>query len=133
MPWPITFRGERPADPRVGDAYFVPEAHVRRHVDHGYPLAWALALTKAFELAGRRPIAVVLPCGYHLCIDTAYWGGRWGENPQRVGWAVQIAGPIAAGEKLDVTLSPSVNIGGSYHGWIQGGIISEDVEGRRFA
>jgi hypothetical protein len=76
MPWPITFRGERPADPRVGDAYFVPEAHVRRHVDHGYPLAWALALTKAFELAGRRPIAVVLPCGYHLCIDTAYWGGR---------------------------------------------------------
>jgi hypothetical protein len=32
-----------------------------------------------------------------------------------------------------VTLAPSVNIGGSYHGRIQGGVISEDVEGRRFA
>lgn len=132
MPWPITFQGERPEKPRVGDAYFVREDHVLKHVETGAPIACGLPLTRQFEAAGRRPIAVVLPDGYHFIIDSAYW--RSGQvNADRNGWDVRIAGPLAAGERLDLTLSPSVNIVGSYHGWIQGGVISDDVEGRRFA
>lgn len=133
MSWPITFRGERPAEPQIGDAYFVPEAHVLRHVERGYPLAWGLPLTAAFEQAARRPIAVVLPGGYHFCIDTAYWGGPWGENRARVGWDVRLAAAPVVGDRLQLTCSPSVDIGGSYHGWIRDGEISEDVEGRRLA
>lgn len=130
MPWPITFRGERPEKPQVGDAYFVREDLCGKRASDGVPVACGLALTPMWERSGRRPITVVLPDGYHFIVDTAYWGGQ--PNPGRAGWGVQLASAPVVGARLDVTLSPSVNICGSYHGWIQGGVISDDVEGRRF-
>jgi hypothetical protein len=45
---------------------------------------------------------------------------------------VSIVGVPTIGEQLRITLSPSVNIVGSYHGWIRDGVISPDVEGRAF-
>ena len=37
-----------------------------------------------------------------------------------------------SGEPPNVTVRPSINIVGSYHGWITDGVISDDVEGRTF-
>lgn len=53
-----------------------------------------------------------------FCPDRLY-------QDERVGWLV-------TGELPAVTVNPSVNIPGVYHGWIRGGIISDDCEGRRF-
>lgn len=69
----------------------------------------------------RRPLFVVLPNNDLFCID-----GQCGEGGNHYGgWTV-------TGEVPDITVSPSINIGGSYHGWLQNGVISDDVEGRVF-
>jgi hypothetical protein len=36
------------------------------------------------------------------------------------------------GEPPNVTVSPSINYVGSYHGWVQNGYVSDDVDGRKF-
>lgn len=131
--WPITFRGEQPAAAKPGDAYFVRADFVKERED-GVTVACGHALSRAFDgvKGQRRPIAVVLPTGYHLIVDTAFWSSH-NPNPQREGWRVHLAAPPVAGERLHLTLDPSVNIVGSYHGWIRAGVISPDVEGRRFS
>lgn len=131
MPWMITFRGERPKNPVVGDAYFAREEHCLPRDGDRPPVAYAHDLTPQFEQAGRRPIMVVLPCGYHFCIDSAYWSNA-DTNPHRLGWDVRIDAPPVEGERLLVTLAPSVNVVGCYHGWIRNGEITGDVEGRTF-
>lgn len=67
----------------------------------------------------RRPLFVVLPGQHLFCIDGQEWnsGRHWG------GWTV-------TGEVPDITVSPSINIGGLYHGWLKDGVLSDDVEGR---
>jgi hypothetical protein len=37
-----------------------------------------------------------------------------------------------SGEIPNVTASPSINFVGLYHGWVQNGVVSDDVEGRKF-
>ena len=54
------------------------------------------------------------------CVDT------FNDSEPR-GWAV--TGLLEGG---DLTLSPSVNFAGDYHGWIQEGVLSSDVESRTF-
>lgn len=41
------------------------------------------------------------------------------------GWTV-------TGKPPDITVSPSINYVGSYHGWLQNGVISQDVDGRNY-
>jgi hypothetical protein len=72
--------------------------------------------------ADRRPLFVVLPNNDLFCIDGQCWSG----GNHYGGWTV-------AGEAPNITVSPSINIGGSYHGFLQNGIISDDVEGRVYA
>lgn len=57
--------------------------------------------------------------------------------PGGIEWIVY--GPSSDGKKWDVqgappiiTASPSIGIGGLYHGFIKAGIISEDVDGRAY-
>lgn len=71
--------------------------------------------------AGRRPLFVVLPGKELFLIDGQCWkdGRRYG------GWEV-------SGEPPNITVSPSINIGGIYHGWLQNGVISDECEGRRY-
>jgi hypothetical protein len=132
MNWPITFRGERPKDAQPGDAYFVQPEYVKERED-GVTVACGHALSSGYDAvkAQRRPIAIVLPTGYTLLVDTAFWGPS-NPNSSREGWVVSIVGVPTIGEQLRITLSPSVNIVGSYHGWIRDGVISPDVEGRAF-
>jgi hypothetical protein len=57
--------------------------------------------------------------------------------PGRVLW--QMNGPgtnghrwTVTGEIPNVTASPSINYVGIYHGWVQNGVVTDDVEGRKF-
>jgi hypothetical protein len=71
----------------------------------------------------RRPLFVKLPDGSEFCLDLcsspeiAAGGGE--------GWSV-------SGEPPKVTVTPSINIVGRYHGWITDGVITDDVDGRTF-
>lgn len=36
------------------------------------------------------------------------------------------------GDPPNISVSPSINAVGDYHGWLQNGVLSDDCEGRRF-
>ena len=66
---------------------------------------------------GKRIWMVALPGGAvftseHIATD----GGRW----------------AVSGEPPNITVSPSINVEGIYHGFIRDGVITDDVEGRTF-
>lgn len=155
MPYQITFRAttdyrEDPERPgvksirracddkplRVGDAYF-PHPSILTVREDGVLCAAGHETTKFYDQHWRdkrQPIALVLPDRYHLVIDSAYWSGSR-DNPNRDGWGVLIEGEIADGQPLVLTMNPSVNIVGSYHGWVgyagvRPGWIGDDLEGR---
>lgn len=77
----------------------------------------------------RRPLIIKLPSNNGLgnikgdifCID----GKEWKSSNYYGGWTV-------SGEPPFITMSPSINIVGSYHGFLQNGILSDDCEGRKF-
>jgi hypothetical protein len=71
----------------------------------------------------RPPMFVKLPDGTEFCID--FCSSREIGTGRGEGWGCR-------GEPPAITLSPSINIIGSYHGWIQAGVISDDCEGRQF-
>lgn len=130
MPWPLRFRTDPEPwkDAHIGDCWYMaswdatehPHPMLRQHfldfqASHQYKEQWA---------DKRPPIVVQLPPGFAFTPDEKY-GWRDG-NPERVGWTV--TGSIEDGT---LTVSPSVNVVGTYHGWIQNGQVSDDVEGRR--
>ena len=74
--------------------------------------------------AGKRhALWVRLPDGHDFCLDSACYDH--GRDPNGNGWTV-------TGEAPNITVSPSINCIGSYHGWLQNGVLSDDVEGRRY-
>lgn len=68
--------------------------------------------------ADRAPLCVCLPDGTPFLVDMPFGG-----VPHGPGWSV-------TGEAPALTLSPSINIVGSYHGWLTGGVLSDDLAGR---
>lgn len=75
------------------------------------------------EFAGKRlPMVVFMPGGRYLCIDSRFTNrdGYYGD-----GWRV-------TGDPPRVTLRPSVNLVGDYHGYITDGVISDDHDGRKY-
>lgn len=74
------------------------------------------------EHAGKRPLLVRLPGN----VDFAVYGPTWmAGGPGPSGWRVD-------GEPPLLLISPSINIGGVYHGYLQNGVISDDCEGRKY-
>jgi len=73
----------------------------------------------------RAPIIVVLPNGEHICPDHRFGKGDGSGEYKEDGWTV-------TGDAPNITVSPSINATGRYHGWLQDGILSDDVEGRTF-
>lgn len=74
----------------------------------------------------RGPIMVMLPgrttsgevTSWPFCVDSkARDENGWKAN----GWTV-------TGEIPNLTVSPSINAKGVYHGWLQGGVISDGLE-----
>jgi hypothetical protein len=107
-------------EPKVGDAWFAKwrVEDMKDWLAPEYFRDWA---------AKRPPVDVALPSNdgwgwTQFCIDMRTTSGG---VPGPGGWKV-------TGEVPLVTLSPSVNIVGVYHGWIQNGVISDDCEGRKF-
>lgn len=73
---------------------------------------------------GKRPaLWVRLPNRDDFCLDSVSRDGRADGSGR--GWTV-------TGDAPNVTVSPSINDVGYYHGWLQNGVLSEDVEGRTF-
>lgn len=78
--------------------------------------------TLAPEHAGKRPLLVRLPGN----VDFAVYGPTWrAGGPGPNGWRVE-------GEPPALLISPSINIEGVYHGYLQNGVISDDCEGRKY-
>ncbi len=119
---------ERPVyDAGAPDAY-VPPAPGDAWFDPDYPAELLSAQYERERRARRPPLVVVLPSRQSFCVDSAYsrgWPVKWGGDGSRDGWNV-------TGTPPHVTLTPSVNLVGSYHGFITAGVIGPDVEGRKF-
>jgi hypothetical protein len=123
MPWPCVLYPSRDAARAAGGG--------RVPVGAMWPMdaedfdAWAERERNQYLARGlnRPPHFVKLPDGSEFCIDSRAWTpdrGYYGE-----GW-----NPV--GEPPLVTLSPSINVQGRYHGYIQNGVITDDCEGRTF-
>jgi hypothetical protein len=69
----------------------------------------------------REPLMVKLPGGMHFCVDQVYVneGGLLGTQ----GWQVSGVAPW-------LTLLPSINAKGSWHGYLTDGVLSNDLERR---
>jgi hypothetical protein len=70
----------------------------------------------------RPPLVVRLPDGTSFMVDCRC----------TVDGVLQDHGWTVTGEPPNITVSPSINIIGYYHGWLQNGILSDDVEGRTY-
>lgn len=76
-----------------------------------------------FAVRGTRfPLFVWCPGNAAFCLDSQQIKSG---KPIGGGWRV-------IGEAPAVTVSPSINIGGLYHGWLHLGVLSDDCEGRTY-
>lgn len=124
MPWPlhlVDYAADRDWEP--GDCCYVPREAVTQNPTNGRWYAWGQSLSDTYVaelMALRPPIAVCLPDGFVFVVDSAPTSG------DTSGWRV-------TGEPPDLTVEPSINVIGFYHGWIRGGVLSDDSEGRTYA
>lgn len=102
--------------PVVGDMYFAPWALKQNSAD-----SWAPHYLARPE-PRRPPLFVMMPGHRVLCVDQRYFNkdGWYGS-----GWTL-------SGEAPKITLVPSINLGGAYHGYITAGVITDDCEGRKY-
>jgi len=69
----------------------------------------------------RLPLLVMLPKAGVFCVDSKCWD----QNGMHGGWTVTGTAPL-------ITVSPSINVVGVYHGFIQNGVLTDDCEGRTY-
>lgn len=74
------------------------------------------------EHATRRQLVVCLPGPTHFAVYGPTWT-KDGAGPH--GWNV-------VGDPPNLTITPSINCSGVYHGYITNGVITDDCEGRKF-
>ena len=99
----------------VGDMWFLgvtPKELLDRHLTAQY----------FADNAKRQPLMVMLPGPTPFCIDYQCFNDARGYYD---GWTVH-------GEPPLITITPSINLVGRYHGFLQNGVISADAEGRKF-
>lgn len=123
---------------KIGDMFYGPtkeeyEADEAKPADEQIGLYWPYHFSKEKVLADyykqnnshRRPLLVMLPGHILFCVDGACWNTIDGKIVYSGGWTV-------TGEAPNITVSPSINCVGSYHGYLQNGVITDDCEGRKF-
>lgn len=111
MPWQCRLHDTQPENPQPGDMWYAPawlRPAARDSLSPEYFRDWA---------DKRPPLVVYLPSGRPFCVDRKASDGTW--------WAV-------AGEPPNITVNPSINHVGAYHGYLRNGVLSDDVDGRRF-
>lgn len=107
--WVDVATNERPAP---GDMFFRPDL-----LNEDRP-GWLAPFYYANN-SHRPPITVVLPSGDWFCIDSkATANGELGPE----GWTV-------TGEPPLITVNPSINAVGQWHGWLRAGMLRELSEG----
>lgn len=115
MSWPCRLI-DAPMGREVGDMWFAPQM-----VETGFWHGYALSDEYKRDWAGKRPpIWVVLPSKTWFCVDSRTTDDGGG------GWTV-------TGDAPNITVSPSINAVGIYHGFLVSGVLSDDCEGRTFA
>ena len=114
MPYPCFMVGE--SDKKtVGAMWYAPEM-----LEAEFYLGYSLSNEYKRDWMDKRPpIWVVLPSGTWFCVDSQITDGDGS------GWVV-------TGEAPNITVSPSINCVGIYHGFLQNGVLSDDCEGRIF-
>lgn len=117
---PIPCRMVDPLGPKQpGDMWYTPAMLEGERAD--YYRQFVLSAEYLRDWAGKRlPLWVCLPNGDHFCVDSQVSGAQ-----DKHGWAV-------TGEPPAITVSPSINCVGRWHGWLQNGVLSDDVEGRTY-
>ena len=127
MPWPLNF--VRPELWSIGPNGRIPG-------DWTYA-AWMVtdcpsALGKAYwslperpDKPRRPPIIIRLPDGCEWCPDRMGWNQAQGFHGD--GWQVD----LSCGPDM-LTITPSINVVGCYHGWVRAGYVTDDCEGRTF-
>jgi hypothetical protein len=127
--WTVVWREKRPENPQIGDAWFY-KPEEEGGGDY-YPREFMeKRMSAAFAFANRPAIFVVLPDKDNFCVDWAWWSNGV-VNEAKAGWNVALLEPPVIGQKLRITLTPSINAP-PYHGFITDGVISNDVSGRKF-
>ena len=143
MTWQVRFHLERPdfetvadriGERMIGVLYPVTaenrpflSPHYREHVAAVRPPL--VLMVPAFWPDSPDSLVAKTPGGFRLgaqpwCIDSAP------SNDANGGWTVECPWPLEDGQDVALTIHPSLNCVGSYHGWIKDGVISADVEGR---
>lgn len=89
-------------------------------VHDGVALEQCLSVEYLRDWAGTRPPLVIrLPGPVDVCLDRAV------DDAGGHGWVVR-------GEAPRITVAPSVNVLGVYHGFIRDGVVTPDCEGRQY-
>lgn len=107
------------ADPESGDGY-VPG----RCFYGGYDLS-AHYVDQVASI--RPPISVLVPMrgdpsrGTWFCVDSHPTSDPAGA------WEVTVVGELVDGERPDITVTPSINCVGIYHGHLTHGVLSDDI------
>ncbi len=92
-------------------------------------LYWPFAVCKPTRLSDyyrdknytRKPLLVRLPGRILFCVD----GKQWSDGKFFGGWKVTGEAPL-------ITVEPSINCVGVYHGLLVNGVLSDDCEGRHY-
>jgi hypothetical protein len=111
---------------KIGDMFYGPtesEAYARDLKWDSLVRVYSKNLSNYYRVhnSHRRPLFVVLPGNTLFCVD----GQCWSNGECYGGWSVTGDAPL-------ITVQPSINLGGVYHGFLQHGIISPDCEGRQY-
>lgn len=76
----------------------------------------------------RPPIMVVLPIrGPHRIGGTQFIIDSHPTSDPEGNWEVQIEGSFVDGQKPDITVTPSINALGIYHGYLTHGVLTDDL------
>ena len=104
--------------PQPGDMWYAPW-YIEKD---GVPCSYLTEEYKRDWMSKRLPLVVMLPCKEGFLVDSRCMvNGKMLDH----GWKV-------TGEVPNITVSPSINFIGRYHGWLQNGILSDDIEGRKY-
>lgn len=111
MSWKLRLHENQPLPIHIGDCWMIPPDDIERRIKLGL-------MSNEFKAGKSLALMVVLP-GINLFLLS--------QRPTSgtAGWVVTGTAPV-------ITVMPSINCVGSFHGFITNGEITEDCEGRKF-
>ena len=122
MAWDIIYHDNEPNEPTIGDIWPENDWRNSKILSRKYRTETSLY---------RPPLVVMLPSVYTLRGDPFVIDRAVNGDVLCRGWNIIINGDMVNGQKLHLTMSPSINSVGSY-GTITDGVISDDMEGRDY-